>query len=231
MEGIVCGKRLKGRTRYMFIDYINGSGKYMNLKRLAEDRRAWRDTTYKPASGQNTNDDDVLAMLCVNNFSKSIQEMKGPGSVGKKKSLYQVLWGKILKKYRHISSLKFLKGGRVKRSDKKGREKKQISAKIERDVTAFFEDDRNCRILHGKDIVKSEAGRQLVRCLEDDKNNLFNPGSLVLAILTGLAAILGKDGIWGVILSIHKPLRAEPSTFNRRSYIIFKEKIPLCTSG
>ncbi|KAJ8867734.1 hypothetical protein PR048_031537 [Dryococelus australis] len=58
MEGIVCGKRLKGRRRYTFIDDIKGSGKYMDLKRLAEYRRAWRDTTRKPASGQNTNDDD-----------------------------------------------------------------------------------------------------------------------------------------------------------------------------
>ncbi|KAJ8886218.1 hypothetical protein PR048_012427 [Dryococelus australis] len=45
MEGIVCGKRLKGRRRYKLIDDIKGNRKYMNLKRLAEDRRAWRDTT------------------------------------------------------------------------------------------------------------------------------------------------------------------------------------------
>ncbi|KAJ8866980.1 hypothetical protein PR048_032842 [Dryococelus australis] len=95
-------------------------------------------------------------------LSKSIQEMKGPGSERKKnKSLHQVLrWGK---KNRHISSLKFLKGGR----------KKQNSAKIERDITAFFEDDRNSRILPGKKyIIKSESGRQQIRSLEDDTNNL-----------------------------------------------------------
>ncbi|KAJ8891861.1 hypothetical protein PR048_004416 [Dryococelus australis] len=68
---------------------------------------------------------------------------------------------------------KFLKGGRVKTSDKKGREKKQSSAKIERNIIAFFEDDRNSRILPGKkDVIKSESGRQQVRCLEDDMNNV-----------------------------------------------------------
>ncbi|KAJ8875405.1 hypothetical protein PR048_023300 [Dryococelus australis] len=40
-------KILKGRKRYKLIDEIKGSGKYMDLKRLAEDGRAWRDTTRK----------------------------------------------------------------------------------------------------------------------------------------------------------------------------------------
>ncbi|KAJ8879482.1 hypothetical protein PR048_020090 [Dryococelus australis] len=47
MEGIVCAKRLKGRRRYKLIYDIKGRGKYMDLKRLTEDRRAWRDTTLK----------------------------------------------------------------------------------------------------------------------------------------------------------------------------------------
>ncbi|KAJ8887383.1 hypothetical protein PR048_013598 [Dryococelus australis] len=58
------------------------------------------------------------------------------------------------------SSLKFLTGGRVKTSDKKGWEKEQSSDKFERDIT-FFEDDRNSRILPGKKgVIKSESGRQ-----------------------------------------------------------------------
>ncbi|KAJ8880142.1 hypothetical protein PR048_016605 [Dryococelus australis] len=49
MEGIVCGKRLKGRRRYKLIDDIKGSGKCMDLKRLAEDRR---DTTSNATATQ-----------------------------------------------------------------------------------------------------------------------------------------------------------------------------------
>ncbi|KAJ8877156.1 hypothetical protein PR048_021609 [Dryococelus australis] len=48
----------------------------------------------------------------------------------------------------------FLKGGRVKTSDKKGREKKQSSAKIERDITAVFEDDIMAGFFPGRTLLK-----------------------------------------------------------------------------
>ncbi|KAJ8885218.1 hypothetical protein PR048_011414 [Dryococelus australis] len=69
---------------------------------------------------------------------------------------------------------KLLKYGRVKICYNKGRKKKQSSAKIERDITAFFEDERNSRILHRKkDVIKSASDRQQVQYLEDDMNNLY----------------------------------------------------------
>lgn len=45
LEGLVCGRRLRGRRRYKMIDDIKGSGNYVDLKRKAEDRTAWRTTT------------------------------------------------------------------------------------------------------------------------------------------------------------------------------------------
>ncbi|KAJ8895403.1 hypothetical protein PR048_000735 [Dryococelus australis] len=93
-------------------------------------------------------------------LSKSIQEMKGPGSEGNKKSLHKILRGKIIEKIQTHFLSQFLKGGRVKTNYKKGREKKQ--------------NDCNSRILPRKNgVIKSESGRKQVRCLEDDMNNLY----------------------------------------------------------
>ncbi|KAJ8877198.1 hypothetical protein PR048_021652 [Dryococelus australis] len=105
-----------------------------------------------------------------NNIMKKKEQMKNerPWFRRKNKSLHHIKF--CGEKYRHISSLKFLKDGRVKTRDKKGREKKQSSAKIERDITAFFEDDRNIRILPGKDVIKTKPSHLLQQICCDIHN-------------------------------------------------------------
>ncbi|KAJ8878297.1 hypothetical protein PR048_018874 [Dryococelus australis] len=99
------------------------------------------------------------------------QEMK---EIRKKEVSSSSPAGKNIEKIQTHFLSQVLEGGRVKtKSDKKGREKKQSSAEIERDIRAVFEDARNSRIIPGKDVIKSESCRQLVLCLEDDMNNLY----------------------------------------------------------
>ena len=44
LEGLVCGRRRKGRRRYKLLDDIKQNGGYAEMKRAAEERGTWRAT-------------------------------------------------------------------------------------------------------------------------------------------------------------------------------------------
>lgn len=105
-------------------------------------------------------------------ISSSYIEMKGTGSEIKKRRLCQVLRGNILKKYRQISTKRFLKSGRLNKMA--GRVKNITVRENQRRITAFFEEDQNSRINPGKkDFITKDGLKHQIRFLEDDMKNLY----------------------------------------------------------
>ena len=54
IEGRLYGKKRRGKPRQQMLNFITGRSTYVEMKRLAQDRKSWRKQNHRPVNRQNT---------------------------------------------------------------------------------------------------------------------------------------------------------------------------------